>query len=402
VTAVADGRLQALYFDGRSARGQPVWLSVQDGQLRAEAVLAADANGVSATPATERRPGLAPKPAPDLAPDLPPDPRPDPMRWPLADVQWPETTRHGQRVLHLRQGGSVQAQDAAAFDTWRQALLSPGGAMGAVGPRHGGARESWVVRAQQNWRAAAAAALLLLVLVGVGWRWGVPVVATGVLAVLPQAADKAVGDAAWQSIEERWLEPSFLPAARQAQLRDAFARSVAAAYPPGPGLPAAPVWQLRFAAADKNIGPNAFALPGGTIVLTDALVELLKDQDDALIGVLAHELGHVRHRHGMRAFVQFSLVSAVASLVLGDFSSVLAAVPAFIAQMAYSRDAEREADIESVRVMRASGRPPGALALLFERLQAEFPKRPALPMALSSHPADAERLKFFRDAERGR
>jgi Zn-dependent protease with chaperone function len=373
---MADLRLQALYFDGRSARGQAVWLSVQGGQLCAQPVLAAD-------------PG---------ATDNPP---PAPLHWPLADVQWPETTRHGQRVLHLRPGGSLQAGEAAAFDTWRQALLAPGAALSQAHPQAAGARESWVVRAQQNWRAAAAAALLLLVLVGVGWRWGVPLAATGVLAVLPHAADKAVGDAALLSIEERWLEPSHLPAARQAQLREAFARTVAAAYPPGPGPATAPIWKLRFAAADKNIGPNAFALPGGTIVLTDALVELLKDQDDALMGVLAHELGHVRHRHGMRAFVQFSLVSAVASLVLGDFSSVLAAVPAFVAQMAYSRDAEREADIESVRLMRASGRPPGALAVLFKRLQAEFPKRPALPMALSSHPADEERLKFFRDAERG-
>jgi Zn-dependent protease with chaperone function len=375
-----DAGLPALYFDGRSARGQAVQLTVQDGCL------------VASPPATL-------------------DTGPADMRWPIIDVQWPETTRHGQRVLHLRSGGSLQALEAPAFDAWRSALLRSGAPLGA------GARDSWVVRAQQSWRTAVGAALLLVILVGAGWRWGVPWAASGVLAVLPASVDRAVGDAALKSLEDRWLKPSALPAARQSELRDAFAHAVAAAYPQHTAqhtaqdtaqdtaqnaAPGAPAWQLRFAAADKAIGPNAFALPGGTMILTDAMVDLLQGQDDAVMGVLAHELGHVRHRHGMRAFVQVGLVSAVASLILGDFSSVLAAAPALVAQMAYSRDAEREADAESVRVMRASGRPPGAMVLLFERLKSAVPERVVLPIALSSHPADEERLQFFRDADRGR
>jgi Zn-dependent protease with chaperone function len=339
--------MEALYFDGRSARGEPVRLALAGGELMAqgEQIL---------------------------------------HRWPLAEVQWPERTRYGQRVLQLRSGGSLQVADATAFDLWRRQA----GAAGAA--------DSWVVRAQQSWRATAAAVLLLLLLLGVGWRCGVPWAAGAVLVAVPPAVDEAVGSAALQSLETRWLKPSQLSAQRQAQLRAEFAAAVAQAYPAGD----APHWALQFRAADKALGPNALALPGGTLIVTDALVALLQDQDDTLVGVLAHELGHLRHRHGMRGVIQAGLVGAVTSLALGDFSSLLAGVPAVMAQLSYSRDAERQADAEAVRVLRASGRSPAAMALLFERLKTTDAERDSLPTALASHPMDEDRMRYFRDAVR--
>lgn len=49
-----------------------------------------------------------------------------------------------------------------------------------------------------------------------------------------------------------------------------------------------------------QIGANAFALPDGTLVVTDELVELAGDNDDEVLAVLAHELGHIHERHGLR------------------------------------------------------------------------------------------------------
>jgi Zn-dependent protease with chaperone function len=306
------------------------------------------------------------------------------LQWPLADVQWPESTRHGQRVLHLKDGGSLQAIDAVAFDRWRAGL---------------GHRDGWVVQAQQNWRWTALAALSLVVVLAAGWRWGVPAAARAVVAVLPVSVDRSVGQVALKSIEENWLKPSALPPARQEELRRALADAVGAHQRAHPAHNQ-PIWHLKFAAADKAIGPNAFALPGGTLIVTDALVELLKGEDDALIGVMAHELGHVQHRHGMRGVVQASVVAAAASLMVGDFSTLLAGVPALLAQLGYSRDAEREADAHAARVLRASGRSPAAMLVLFERLQPQMAKLPSLPIALASHPPDEERKRFFRDAAR--
>ena len=78
-------------------------------------------------------------------------------------------------------------------------------------------------------------------------------------------------------------------------------------------------------------------------------LELLKGADDAVLGVLAHEHGHVKRQHGLHAVVRFGLVSAATSVALGDFSAVLAGVPALLAHMGYSRDAEREADAWGAR-----------------------------------------------------
>jgi Zn-dependent protease with chaperone function len=344
----------AQYFDGSSARGQAVQLRIEGDELVAELR------------------GAAPAAAP--------------LRWPLASVSWPERTRHGQRVVQLRGGGSLLASDSAAFDAWR---------------RQSGAAEGWVVRVQQNWRATGAAVLALLLVLAGGYRWGVPLAGRALVQAVPQEVDRAVGEAAWQQIEPQWLKPTALSAARQEALRTAFAQAVRAGYPAGP----APAYELRFAAAAKAVGPNAFALPGGTLIVTDALVELLHDHDDTLVGVLAHELGHLRHRHGMRSLVQFALVGTVAALALGDFSTLLAGVPALLAQLAYSRDAEREADAEAARVLRAAGLSPAVMVVLFERLPAA--RREAqgagleAPVAFASHPMDEERMRFFRQAATG-
>lgn len=353
------GSVDADYFDGRSARPQRARVSLHlsdgDGALRIEF-----SDG-------ERR----------IA---------------LADVLWPERQRHGPRVAHfaLRAGGgSLQGDDAAAWDAFVRGL-----------PRQ---RDSWVVRAQQSWRGTLAAAGLLVLVCAAGYQWGVPLAARGVLAATPPAADTAVGRLALQGVEGRWLQPTQTAAADRERLAAAFARMVEAAFP---DPRTRPTYELRFHAS--RIGPNAFALPGGTIVVTDELLTLMQGRDDAVLGVLAHELGHVRARHGMRMLVQVSLIGAATSVALGDFSTVLAGVPALVGQLAYSRDAEREADAESVRMLRAAGVSPSVMVVFFERAQGwrqgpEGRKRGAdtdLGIAFSSHPADAERIAYFREAAR--
>jgi predicted Zn-dependent protease len=169
-----------------------------------------------------------------------------------------------------------------------------------------------------------------------------------------------------------------------------------------------PAYRLVFRAS--RIGPNAFALPGGTIVLTDELVRRV-DADAAIVtGVLAHELGHLRERHGLRLLAQVGALGLLWSALLGDFSGLLATAPALLGQASYSRDAEREADGEAVRVLRAAGIAPTVMVTLFEKLAArdDAPSQAGardgddapswLGIAIASHPADAERIRFFRDA----
>lgn len=301
------------------------------------------------------------------------------LRVPLRQVQWPERTRHGARVAELPDGAQLQALDAAAWDELA---------------RRCGRGDGAVVRAQQSWRAVVASLVLLVAVVAGAYRWGIPLAAQGALAVLPLSADRAVGDVAWPAIEAELLKPSALPAAEQARLRASFARFVAA-QPAG----SVPVHRLEF--RGSRIGPNAFALPGGTVVMTDELVKLVAADEQVINGVLAHELGHVRHRDGMRMLLQASAVGVLASAVLGDFSSLLAAVPVVLGQAAYSRDAERRADAEAARMLQAAGVSPAVMVVFFEKV-ASVSGDNRLGIAIASHPADAERVRFFRDAARAR
>lgn len=317
------------------------------------------------------------------------------LQWPLAELRLPERTRHGGRVAHFAGGGSVQALNAADWDAWLRAA---------------GIGDSAVVKAQQSWRSTLVAVLLLLVLAAAGYQWGVPWLTRGVLAALPVAADRAIGDAVLNSFDGALLLPSNVPAPRQQALREALAS--AAARDPHP-LP----HELRFhtspktgtaADAPTRLGANAFALPGGTVVVTDEMLQMLQGRDDVLIGVLGHELGHVRRRHGMRMLIQASLIGAAASIAWGDFSTVLATAPVLLGQNAYSRDFEREADADAIVFLRANGLSPAVMLELFERLKARQATKQAEPpaerqgfdlgIALASHPADAERIQRFRDA----
>lgn len=330
--------VDAHYFDGRSAQARPVRVR-RDGPA-----LHISGDGVD-------------------------------LRTPLQQVQWPERTRHGARVAELPGGAQLQALDAAAWD----ALA-----------RHCGQAEGVVVRAQQSWRAVLASLVLLVAVVAGAYVWGIPLAAHAALAVLPPAADQAVGDVAWPAIEAELLKPSALPVAEQARLRASFARFVAA-QPAG----SVPAHRLEF--RGSRIGPNAFALPGGTLVMTDELVRLVAADEQVINGVLAHELGHVRHRDGMRMLLQASAVGVLASAVLGDFSSLLAAVPVVMGQAAYSRDAERRADAEAARMLQAAGVSPAVMVVFFEKIATVVGEH-RLGIAMASHPADAERVRFFRDA----
>ncbi|OWQ88384.1 hypothetical protein CDN99_16110 [Roseateles aquatilis] len=360
--------LHADYFDGRSARARPVRLWLEHDQL---VVHDQDLDGVE-------------------------------RRYPLRRVVWPERTRHGQRQAQLPDGGVVTARDTAAWDTWASEATQ-GRGLGSGLAMH------WI----SSWRRTLVA-LLAVVAVGVAaWRWGVPIAADVIARNVPTSIEDSIGDESLQRLESALLKPSKLPAAEQQLWRDRFAAMVASQ--PGEATP----YTLHFRDTGGRLGPNAFALPGGHIVVTDELLTLLKDQPDAVLGVLAHELGHVREHHGLRLMMRFSLASALVGVAIGDFSSLLAGAPAVLLNAGYSRDFERAADAQAKRLLIASGRPPRAMLVLFERLGERRTERAAkaraaqtadgatatdtaldragelLQIAFNSHPADEERMRFF-------
>ena len=326
----------------------------------------------------------------------------------VRQVQWPERTRNGPRMAHLPGGATLQGADAAAWDAWVQT---------------GGRSDSWVVRAQQSWRGVLASLVLIVALMGAGYLWGLPWLAREVADRLPDSVENQVAEVVLDQIG-RFMKPSELTPEEQRAVEQAW-NQVLQAHTAAQAARGVAVRPSRLLIRSSGIGPNALALPGGTMIVTDDLVRLLQHDGQVIAGVLAHELGHVQHRHGMRMVVQVGVLGFVTSLLWGDYSGVLATVPLWLGQAHYSREAEREADAYSAQALRDAGLSPAIMVTLFERF-ALFQRcgravlRPGASanvadcqppeasqderetglwgLGFASHPADQERIAFFRDA----
>jgi Zn-dependent protease with chaperone function len=140
---------------------------------------------------------------------------------------------------------------------------------------------------------------------------------------------------------------------------------------------------------------NAVALPGGRIYLLRGLLDEAESADE-IGGVLAHEMGHVAHRDGLRKLLQTGGASFLLGLLFGDVagSGTIILLGRLAVDGAYSRDAERAADRFAADTMRALGRSPRAMALLLKRIG---PDEGPVPAFLSSHPVTQERLDALQE-----
>lgn len=147
---------------------------------------------------------------------------------------------------------------------------------------------------------------------------------------------------------------------------------------------------------------NAFALPGGRMAVLSGLVKKA-DSVDMIAGVMAHELMHVRHRHGMRHIVRTAGVITALTVLAGDATGLfgLAAQGAALAALtSYSREMESEADLDGLRLAAAAGFDPAGMSAFFRKLSEIAPDSQA-PEALSwmaSHPRHDERIAALEAA----
>src|SRR5438270_114716 len=250
-------------------------------------------------------------------------------------------------------------------------------------------RERRYERTLHEWESRPADAALAVALV-VGMRWllvdrGVPVAFEHIAGHIPVEAEAALGRETLRALDERMMRKSTLPASKQDSLRAKFAGMVRAAGETAP-------YTLEF--RESFVGANAFALPSGTIIVTDGLVRLSRS-DDEVLGVLAHELGHVKHRHTMRRLLEGSVTALIIAGVTGDVASttsLAAAAPTVLLQTKYSRDNEREADAYAVQMMRRADLDPTPLARILTRMERSGGGRGRnIPTFLSTHPRTGER-----------
>lgn len=144
---------------------------------------------------------------------------------------------------------------------------------------------------------------------------------------------------------------------------------------------------------------NAFALPGGQVFITEALYRRL-DSDDALAGVLGHEIGHVIERHGAQRMAKGNLwkgIAGAAGVAGGDVSSSrAAAMVGNMVNMKYGRDDELESDEWGVELMVLAGYNPRHLLDVMDVLEASSGGG-STPEFMSTHPRPANRRAYIEE-----
>lgn len=140
----------------------------------------------------------------------------------------------------------------------------------------------------------------------------------------------------------------------------------------------------------KGLGPNALALPGGTIVLSDALVTQF--DGDVVAAVLGHEIAHVTEAHSLRRLYRSLGIYVMVALIAGETGPLLEDLLLegnILLSLSYSRDQESEADQAGLRLADAAGYDPAGLKVFFETLSQQIGDGGSW---LSTHPGNLDRI----------
>ena len=335
--------VNANYYDGQHSRQQAVTLSIADGQLEVHAG--------------------------ELLREVP-----------LSQIHISTKLCNSPRLLHFSAGGHCEIRNHADFE----ALLQESGLQ----------PQSLISRLENSWRYALSATLLGIAIVVAAFYWGLPWFADVAAKKIPISVALNIDTHFLQVVDEKLMQPSMLNIARQRKLQsrlDSLRNE--------DGIPP---HHLQFRSSD-TIGANAFALPGGTIIVTDQLVKLATD-DEEILAVLAHELGHVSEHHPLRQLLQSSVVGLAMTWYLGDISTLLAAAPTLLLETSYSRNFERRADHYAANMLRMNGITSAKLADMLEKLESshsgkveKVTQTSRIAEIFSTHPDTDERIRELRN-----
>ena len=324
------------------------------------------------------------------------------QQWPLRQLQFDPPLAGVRRVVKLPDGGRFETNDDRAIT-----------ALEAAGGRNRGLRG--VRRLESGWGLTLGAVATLGLFVWGFLSYGLPAVARSAAAATPRKVLASFDKSAIDVLDNgTFMGTTHLSAARQAQLQREFrdvAQWAGGGYPYRlllrDGEPQASGDQ-ESALPSGSIGTNAFALPGGTVVMTEQLVKLAHS-DRELMGVLAHETGHVTHRHSLSSIYQGLGLTLLTTAVTGDLvsaSTFAAAVPTWLLKNGYSRRSETQSDEVAGRFLMERYGTTKPLRDVLARLETEDAsadensvKRDDPGAFLQTHPGTAERIRHLREIE---
>jgi Zn-dependent protease with chaperone function len=287
----------------------------------------------------------------------------------------------------------AQIVEADDTDDKQRTLLIPDGSLVALDKPllrdstalHLARVDRWIALRSNAWLSALGvllvpAALLFLL---------IPFTVNLVAARIPVSFETKLGEVVLTSLMKSHFKRSEYPEAARIRLSERFEQLRAAS-----GVESAKLVFFRGP-------PNAFALPGGIVAVSDELIALLGN-DDRVVSVFAHELGHVQRRHGLRNVATHLLATQVLTVAMSHDQTTGKVVDLVARQLLnakYSQDAEREADRYACELLAKVRQSPNALAESFEQFN-KIGDRYNVNMDsgtyTSSHPPTGERIAASR------
>jgi len=307
------------------------------------------------------------------------------LRLPFSALKLSPALGRVSRSVYLPDGGKCDIRNTA-FAVELQKKLGRG------------AFFSHVHRFENSLKLASLALLFTVLVVWLFIRFGIPVLAERMAYAIPPAAEISMGEEAFEFLDRRFFSETGLPEWRQKEVELLYAEILSGMEQDQRD------YRLRFRDS-ATLGANALALPGGTVIVTDDFMALV-EQDEQLIAVLAHEIGHIRKRHALRKIIQDSSAGLLIATLTGDIlssSSIAAALPTMLIDASYSRDMEREADDVAAEYMQQQGIALQHFADILLELQQsvrgahEEHSEPSALRYLSTHPATQERVERLKN-----
>jgi Zn-dependent protease with chaperone function len=255
-------------------------------------------------------------------------------------------------------------------------------------------QDKFILKIESKIRYALISFAVLGVFVAFCLTYGATIVSNILAPQIPKSTIEKINKQTFEFLEEYYMSESKLDKKTQDFIKMRFDKLLNKDFN----------FKLHFRASEF-FGANAFALPNGDIIILDDLVELEDDPEfRGIMGVLAHESGHVVHMHGLKTLVKTSISSALIGYLSGDFSGFTTAFATTLVNAKYSRDYEAEADLYAMETMKKNGISAKYTADLFDAIVKKYEEQSNSKISeysiLSSHPAMKERIKKFREDEK--
>jgi predicted Zn-dependent protease len=300
-------------------------------------------------------------------------------RWPYAEL---DQAVAPEQVLRLGCG----RQSLARLEIRDPALAA------AIDEKSTPVDRTWTVQRHLSLKIAVLV-VLAVVSLAVMALFALPALASRLTPYLPYSLEMRLGQATDAQLRSTFSGARGLPLDCGTAEAEKPGAAALAALGERLGSAAALPVPLRFSVIRRN-DANAVALPGGQIYVFAGLIAKANTPDE-LAGVIAHEIGHVARRDGVRSVLETAGLSFLFGMVLGDFVGGGAIVIAAktVLQSSYSRDTETAADAYGIALMNKAGGNAEALGALLTRIDDLHSESPEL---LRDHPATQERVAAIR------